>query len=74
MRQITYRGPGTGLRLDGDDGSAMDVGGSHAPTAPMHLWLKGPDGKDVGMDLDQAEVVLLIEECAHFLARRSGLD
>lgn len=74
MLKVTYRGPGTGLRLDDPASTAaIDVGGSHAKTAPLHLYVQGKDAKSAGIDLDPAGVVLLIEECAHYLARRHGV-
>lgn len=78
--EITYRGPGTGLRLDGKDGTALDVGGNHGRNAPMTIYVQEEQGvaglrpgKGATIALDPHEVVLLIEQCAHYLARHHGV-
>lgn len=74
MRQIRYRGSGTGLRLNGDDDTtALDVGGSQAPSAPLHLYVQQSEYQKAGIDLVPAEVALLMEQCAIYLARHHGV-
>jgi len=77
MRRIVYRGSGTGLRLEddgeGDKQKALDIHGSHAKGAPMHLWLSDGKGANAGADFEPAEVVLIMEQCAYYLARTLGV-
>lgn len=74
--KVVYRGPGTGLRLEDHDDSrhCIDVGGSTALTAPLHLYVG--DGKDrdgAGIDLMPADVALLVEQLGSYLARHHGV-
>ena len=81
--KVVYRGPGTGLRLEveGNPHVAFDVGGARSRNAPMSITIcNGPDPesetKSLGASilLQPSEVVLLIEECAHYLARTFGQE
>lgn len=77
MRTITFRGPGSGLRLDGNDGDVLDVGSSYVPGAPMTLFVGTQRGagwpRAASINLDPAEVSLLMEECARYLACTHGV-
>lgn len=65
-----------GLRLDGYDGSAIDV---NIRQDHLHLYIcqeawNTDEAIQAQVELDEAEVLLLMEKCTQFLILRTNLD
>lgn len=74
MMKVVYRGMGTGLRLEGFHGDVLDChgGGPGGKGTLMSLYVSTHAG-GASIRLDAADVALLAEYCAQYLAREVGV-